>query len=116
MKLETVQEGLHRDLSSGDNIMTIKTSTFDHLVEMVEQLHLNVCELTTAITGGLNGNPGINDRLRTVEDGVSDLKVWRDEHRKRVNSFLWKVAGSAVVGGGLFGIVVKLIIPTLVKL
>lgn len=88
---------------------SIKSNSYEHLVCLTEQLHLDVCEIKTAITGGLNGKPGLNDRIRVVEIGITDLQAWREDHRRRLNNFLWKVAASVFVGGGLFGFILKIL-------
>lgn len=88
---------------------------------MIEQLHLDICDVKTAITGGLGGQPGINERIKIVEIGVAgvetevlEIQEWREDHNRRLSNFLWKVVASTVVGGGLFGAAFKLL-PLMVK-
>lgn len=110
MKLVIGQQGQHQDLSSGGSAVT----EIHRLLEMVERLHLDVSDIKTSITGGLDGKPGINSRIVSVEASVLDLKTWKDGCNRLFGKFMLKVAITMVVGGGIFGAVIK-VVTSIVK-
>lgn len=70
----------------------------DQVIEQLQEMHLTICEIKTALTGGLDGKPGIIGRVSALETETCTIK-------KFVIKFMASFAG----GLGVLGVVFKIL-------
>jgi hypothetical protein len=93
----------------------MKTCEEHHqMMSTVMDTHRDVGRILEILAGDLDGNNGIIQKTIQAESAIKDLTKKWDDHNRRLNNFLWKVAVSAVAGGGLFGTMLK-ILPEIIK-
>ena len=70
----------------------------DQVLEQLQKMHLDICEVKTALTGGLDGKPGLIGRVAKNETEICTLK-----------KFVIKLVASIFGSLGVFGVVFKIL-------
>ena len=68
---------------------------FDRIDKALDAAVSKMDEVKVLISG--NGEPGINERLRTVEAQRAEDKASRDDNRKSIRRIFWTGIGSIAV-------------------
>lgn len=80
------------------------SNSSERIMEMLQDIHLELCAINTCLRGGLDKKPGLISEVITNKNEISQLKSWRVKQGRFIKRLIFGTIGS----GGLLGVFFKL--------
>lgn len=111
--LEMIEQnlaGYHGRLREVEHNQTESKSKLNAAVESVDRLVGAVDGLRVSIVGGLNGTPGVIDKIKENKENIKELQGWRHSQRKVID------IKKGAIYGGIATVAASIVIAVMSKL